>query len=211
MKVKRLEVVKDRSEPKSIYNIQVFLGFTNFYWQFIQDFNKIAVPLISILKMTKSPYKLALSKNNGSKSTFSKNSDSKPTSEKNDSNNELDRFGDDAVEHTKNSRKSKGKKSAKSRKLSKSKDKKLKKPSKSRNLLNFNATMTGPSFLTFDAKIAFNCLWLAFIEAPILRHFDWKCYIWIETNALRYSIGRVLSQLTPKTSPNKVITKADIG
>ena len=36
----------------------------------------------------------------------------------------------------------------------------------------------------------------AFIEAPILRHFDPECHIRIETNASGYAIGRVLSQLT---------------
>ena len=36
----------------------------------------------------------------------------------------------------------------------------------------------------------------AFIEAPILNHFDLKCHIQIETDALGYAIGRIFSQLT---------------
>ena len=36
----------------SVRNIQVFLGFANFYWQFIQRFSHIAASLTSILKTT---------------------------------------------------------------------------------------------------------------------------------------------------------------
>ena len=36
----------------------------------------------------------------------------------------------------------------------------------------------------------------AFTEAPILRHFDPKCHIRIETDASGYAVGGVLSQLT---------------
>ncbi len=39
-------------EPQSVYDIQVFLGFSNFYWQFIQRFSRLAGLLTSILKMT---------------------------------------------------------------------------------------------------------------------------------------------------------------
>ena len=64
---------------------------------------------------------------------------------------------------------------------------------KSGNSTNFNIMEDGPKFLTLDAKIAFNCLWLVFTKASILRHFDLKCHIWIETDALSYAIGGVLS------------------
>ena len=33
-----------------IKDIQVFIGFANFYWRFIQGFSRIAAPLTSILK-----------------------------------------------------------------------------------------------------------------------------------------------------------------
>ena len=33
-------------------DIQVFIGFANFYWRFIQGFNKIAAPLTSMLNTT---------------------------------------------------------------------------------------------------------------------------------------------------------------
>ena len=36
----------------------------------------------------------------------------------------------------------------------------------------------------------------AFVEAPILNHFDPKRHIQIEMDALGYTIGEILSQLT---------------
>ena len=50
-----------------------------------------------------------------------------------------------------------------------------------------------PTFLTPDAKKAFNQLRQAFTKVPILWHFDLECHIWIETDASGYAIGRVLS------------------
>ena len=74
-------------------------------------------------------------------------------------------IGGDGVEHAKKSRKL-----SKSQKLTKLR----KKLSKSGNLPNFNAKKAGPSFLTSDAREAFNRLWLAFTKAPILWHFNPK-------------------------------------
>ena len=55
-----------------------------------------------------------------------------------------------------------------------------------------NIRATGkPSFLIPNAKKTFNHLWLAFIKALILQHFDPKSYIRIETNASSYTIGGV--------------------
>ena len=93
-------------------------------------------------------------------------------------------------------------------KLRKSKSKKL---LKSRNSPNFNITKVELSFLTPNARMAFNQLWLAFIKALILSYFNLKYHIWIETNALGYAICRVLSQLTFEISPNKVVIKTDLG
>ena len=50
MKDKKIEAVKNWPEPKSLRDIQVFLGFANFYQRFIQNFNKIAGPLTSMLR-----------------------------------------------------------------------------------------------------------------------------------------------------------------
>ena len=50
MEEKQIEVVKNWPEPKSMRDIQVFLGFANFYRHFIQSFSKIAGPLTSMLR-----------------------------------------------------------------------------------------------------------------------------------------------------------------
>ena len=68
-----------------------------------------------------------------------------------------------------------------------------KKLSKSGNLFKFDVKKNEPSFLTLDAWIVFNCLWLAFIKALILWHFDPECYIWNEIDISSYAIDSVLS------------------
>ena len=88
---------------------------------------------------------------------------------------------------------------------------KSKKPSKSGNSPYFRAIGPGPSFLTPEAKSAFNYLRIAFTKAPILWHFDLECHIWIQTDVSGYAIGGVLSQLASKTSSDGVVTKADLG
>ena len=47
---KQIKAVYNWPEPQSVCDIQVFLGFANFYRQFIQEFSKLAAPLISMLK-----------------------------------------------------------------------------------------------------------------------------------------------------------------
>ena len=49
----RIEVVRNWPKPKSVRDIQVLLGFANFYQRFIQRFSKIAGPLTSMLKTTR--------------------------------------------------------------------------------------------------------------------------------------------------------------
>ena len=71
----------------------------------------------------------------------------------------------------------KGRKTSKSKKLSKSKT-------------------VGSDFFTPGAKLAFTKLKQAFFKASILHHFDLEHHIRIETDALGYAIGGVLSQLT---------------
>ena len=82
---------------------------------------------------------------------------------------------------------------------------------KSKNLSNFDTTEARLSFLTFDAKTVFNCLWLAFTKTPIFCHFDLKCYIQIKIDVLNYTISGVLNQLTFKTSSNEVFTKINLS
>lgn len=51
MEDERIKAVKNWLKPKSIKDIQVFIKFVNFYWQFIQSFSTIAAPLILMLKI----------------------------------------------------------------------------------------------------------------------------------------------------------------
>ena len=196
MEVEKIEVVKEWPELKLVWDIQVFLGFANFYWQFIQDFSKMAAPLILMLKTT-----IPLEK---STPEWLGVGDS-----------EVDRFGVDrnGVKYAKKSGKLSKSGKSKSEKMSKSQNsaKLGKKLSKNKNSTNFNATEDRPKFLTLNAKTAFNRLRLAFTEAPILWHFDPECHIWIETDASGYAIGGVLSQLTSGTSPNGVVIKTDLS
>ena len=86
-------------------------------------------------------------------------------------NNDEGGGGNNRVELAKKSEKLKSQNLAKFRKLSKSeksKSEKSKKQLNSENSPNFVATETGPRFLTPDARIAFNRLWLAFIKTLIL-------------------------------------------
>ena len=161
IEAERIEVIKDWSKFKSVQDIQVFLGFTNFYQQFIQSFSRIAASLILMLKTINKP---APNRNNGSRSASSRNDNSSPASGRNDGNGEVDRFGDKGVKHAKKSGKLKGQKTSKSQKSAKS----GKNSSKSGNSPNFGAMKAGSSFLTPGTKKASNRLWLAFIQAPIL-------------------------------------------
>ena len=52
------------------------------------------------------------------------------------------------------------------------------------------------TFLISGAKKIFTKLKQAFIEAPILNHFDLEHYIQIETDKFDYTIGKIFSQLT---------------
>ena len=46
----RVATVKDWPLPKTQRDIQVFIGFANYYRQFIRNFSRIAAPLTRILK-----------------------------------------------------------------------------------------------------------------------------------------------------------------
>ena len=82
---------------------------------------------------------------------------------------------------------------------------------KSTRVPNIGATRE-PNFLTYNAKKAFNHLQLAFIKAPILRHFDLESHIRIETAASSYAIGGVLSQLNlDSDKPLNNLNKSDFG
>ena len=61
----------------------------------------------------------------------------------------------------------------------------------------FKAKNLGQSGMFFiaNARRIFIKLRQAFVEAPILNHFDPKHYIWIETDTSSYAIGEIFNQL----------------
>ena len=165
--------------------------------------SRIAVFITSKLKTTAPPNKPAPRKNTGSKSALSSNNDNKPAFRRNNNNDKDDRFdiGRNDIKYTKKweklsklenlskLRKSKSEKMSKSWNLAKWEKNLL----KSRNLTNFDITEARPKVLTPDAKITFNYLRLAFIEASIFWYFDLKYYIRMKTDALGYAISRILN------------------
>ena len=178
MEDKQIEAVKQWLEPQLIRDIQVFLGFANFYRRFIQGFNWIAAPLTSMLKTLST--ELAKPKKSGvgvgGNSKAGRGQSKIDGSEMNNvevdgSEVEVDEVG-----------------------------KKIQKLSKSKNSSKSKKTVKFLDFLTSGAKLAFTKLRQAFIKAPILQHFDLERHIRVETDALGYAIGRVLSQLTSDDS-----------
>ena len=93
IEAKKIEIIKDWPKPKVFCNIQVFLSFVNFYWQFIQSFNRIAAPLTSMLKTNGLLNEPASSRNDGSRSTSGKNNNNRLASGKNDGNSKVNEFG----------------------------------------------------------------------------------------------------------------------
>ena len=54
MEEERIDAVKKWPEPQSVQDIQVFIGFANFYRHFINGFSRIAAPHTAMLKTTRS-------------------------------------------------------------------------------------------------------------------------------------------------------------
>ena len=176
--------MKSWPKPKSICDIQVFIGFANFYQHFIKGFSRITAPLTSILKTT-GLFGLAPRK----------------------TEDKVVGGGGGRVDKT-------------MRNLFKSRNLKN---NKSGNLMHVPTikAMGKLIFLTPEAKEIFNYLKQSFIKALILRHFDLKSHIRIETDASGYAIGGVLSQLSSDwvapDKPNlakksvKNLTKSNFG
>ena len=177
MEDEQIKTVKNWPEPTLIRDIQVFIGFANFYRCFIRGFSRIAALLTFLLKTIKSSDESASKafRADGNKVVSGGGSGRANGTVVNSSKNEKSR--------------------------------------NSTRVPNIGATGE-PNFLTPDAKKAFNHLRLAFIKAPILRHFDPKSHIRIEINASGYAIGGVLSQLNldsdaPPNDSN--LNKSDFG
>ena len=172
MEDERIEAVKRWPEPQSVRDIQVFLGFANFYRRFIQGFSRIAAPLTSMLKTSSTesaePRKGVVGVGGGSRARRDRGGID--GSEMNNIEVDGDEVEVDEV------------------------GKKARKTSKSKNLSK--SKTVGSDFLTPGAKLAFTELRQAFLKAPILHHFDPERHIRIETDVSGYAIGGVLSQLT---------------
>ena len=54
MEKSRVETVEDWPQPKTFRELQVFLGFANFYRRFIRNYSRIAAPLTNLLKGSQS-------------------------------------------------------------------------------------------------------------------------------------------------------------
>ena len=50
MDPKKVSAILDWPEPASVHDVQVFLGFANFYRRFIQGYSKIATPITQLLR-----------------------------------------------------------------------------------------------------------------------------------------------------------------
>ena len=187
MEDERIKAIEQWPKPKSVRNIQVFLGFANFYRRFIQGFSRIAAPLTSMLKTTRSTESAA---------------NPKETEGEVGGNSVVGNSmvgGGEAINSTK------GKNQAKTTKS------KILVKSKNHDFPKSRIEKVGTGFFTPEARLAFTQLRQAFVKAPILYHFDPKNYIRIKTNASGYAIGGILSQLFSETRPDEVVTKANLG
>jgi hypothetical protein len=50
MDLVKLKAVKDWPQPKTVKDIQKFLGFCNFYRWFVQDYSELARPLFNLTR-----------------------------------------------------------------------------------------------------------------------------------------------------------------
>ena len=143
----------------------MFLGFANFYQQFILGFRWIAAPLISILKTSESTESKTWA--GEGKVEVGGNRAGRGGSKLDKSKLDGGEIDDDKVD---NEFGKKGQKTSKSK-----------------------STIGSSNFLIPRAKLAFTKLRQAFFKAPILYHFDPEHHIRIETDVSGYAIGEVLS------------------
>ncbi len=183
MEEEKIEAVKTWPEPKSVRDIQVFLGFANFYRRFIKKVSRIANPPTSMLRTT------------------SELSDARSLNIRANDNNYNQEVKGDGSGAGADGRKVKNLSKAKKSKILA----KFKKSAKAKKLdTDFAKTKANEAsrtdFFTSEARAAFIRLRKVFIEAPILHHFDPERHIWIETDASGYTISGVLSQLASDLS-----------
>ena len=170
MEDKKIEAVKQWLKPRSGRGIQVFLGFANFSWQFIQEFSQIAIPLILML-MTSGGTKSKIWFNKGGVGVGSDIRARRGRSKIGGSgmdNVEVD-GGEVEVDKV---------------------GKKVQNASKSKRTGGFS------DYFTPGAKLVFTKLRQAFFKVLILYHFSPERHIQIEMDGSGYTIGEVLRQLT---------------
>ena len=165
MEEKRIDVVKNWLEPKPICDIQVFLGFANFYCCFLQSFSRIAAPPTSMLKISSIVI-----------SATQKLMDL------------VYEFGE--IHHSENEAR---KTSASTKEPTGADYLFFDYVSRAISIFVSNSAKNVSNYLTPDTKRAFDQLYQAFTEALILQHFDPEQYIWVETDASRHVIGGVMS------------------
>jgi len=56
MSERKVESVMNWRAPRSVKEVQIFIGFANFYRQFIKDFSKICTPITETLKGDKTRF-----------------------------------------------------------------------------------------------------------------------------------------------------------
>ena len=170
---KKIEAITQWPELESVRDIQVFLGFANFYRQFIQGFSQIAAPLTLILK-TLGSTKFKTQPGEGGVRVDGDSKTGRGGSEIDGSRKDDVEVDGNEIEVDKVG-------------------KKVQKLSKSKNLSMSKKTIRSLDFFTPKAKLAFTKLRLAFFKAPILHYFDPEYHIRIKTDASGYAIGGVLS------------------
>ena len=161
-----IDVMKNWLEPKSIRDIQVFLGFANFYCCFIQGFSRIAAPLISMFKMSRistTPKLMNLVDEFGRGDRGENEARRASASAKGPTG--ADYLSSNHVSYTVS------------------------------NIVR-NSAKNVSNYLIPNAKRAFDQLRQAFIKVLIFQHFNPKQYIRVKTDASGHAIGGVLSQLT---------------
>ena len=50
MSERKVKSIRDWAHPRSVKEVQIFIGFVNFYWRFIKDISKICKPITETLK-----------------------------------------------------------------------------------------------------------------------------------------------------------------
>ena len=167
----RMETVKNWPEPKSVRDIQVFLGFANFYQRFIQGFSKIAGSLILILRISSlTDLSIILQS--------------------------IDVADEEEVGETGSNSSNLSNPSASTRSTGVGYLTSGSAKTESSNIKKGVEAARSSDYLTPVTKKAFNHLWYTFTQAPILQYFDLERHLWIETDVSSYAIDKVLSQLT---------------